>query len=317
MTTANRFFQLETDLSVTSHIDSDDSEASFNDNNSTEGNSETEFKPKFDLKSNPKTNFKTQASKSLNNKWTMFYRDQTTKTTSTSSDNFSNDMVELSTCDSVTSFWQILNAIPFPSNLHRRMTSSYMFFRSGVQPTWEDESNQNGGLWRIVIKKHDDRCKYLDTFWLELLMALVGEQFRYSLDITGCVVKRRQKEDRIELWTRGHGDEERDQQIQTAIGEDLKTFLGLDNELEYTKHESVKKMDVVRRAGNRSEYTSFGSGNHHLTVSGRGSSRNREDSVKGTDKSIIRTVSNNDVFSSEYKRRSFEYMIEDHGKYRV
>jgi len=153
-------------------------------------------------------------------------------------------------------------------------------------------------------------------------MALVGEQFRYSLDITGCVVKRRQKEDRIELWTRGYGDDEKDQQIQTAIGEDLKAVLGLDNELEYTKHESVKKMDVVRRAGNRGDYNSFGSGyNNNLTVSGRGSSKNREDSGKGTDKGtdkgIIRTVSSGDVFSSEYKRRSFEYMVEDHGKYRV
>merc|ERR1712127_168308 len=101
--------------------------------------------------------------------------------------------------------------------------------------------------------------------------------------------------------------------IQTAIGEDLKSILGLDNELEYTKHESVKKMDVVRRAGNRG---SFGSGyNNNLTVSGRGSSKNREDSGKGTvkgtdkgtDKGIIRTVSSGDVFSSEYKKRSFEY----------
>merc|ERR1712127_97550 len=109
--------------------------------------------------------------------------------------------------------------------------------------------------------------------------------------------------------------------IQTAIGEDLKAILGLDNELEYTKHESVKKMDVVRRAGNRG---SFGSGyNNNLTVSGRGSSKNREDSGKGTvkgtdkgtvkgtdkgtDKGIIRTVSSGDVFSSEYKKRSFEY----------
>lgn len=145
-------------------------------------------------------------------------------------------------------------------------------------------------------------------------MALVGEQFRHSLDITGCVVKRRQKEDRIELWTRGHGEDElRDQEIQTAIGEDLKSILGVDNELEYTKHESVKKMDVVRRAGNRNDYGSFGTGNNSLTASGRGSSRNNDASDKG----ILRTVSNNDVFSSEYKKRSFEYMIEDHGKYRV
>merc|ERR1711907_60784 len=182
----------------------------------------------------------------------MYYRDHNTKSSSSSAtEDFSNDMVDLISCNTIANFWQIMNAIPFPTNLNRRTNSSYMFFRKNIQPTWEDKNNQNGGMWRIVIKKHEDRSKYLDTFWLELLMALVGEQFRNSMEITGCVVKRRQKEDRIELWTKGHDDVEMDQVIQMSIGEDLKGILGIKDELEYTKHESVKNMDVLRRAGNK------------------------------------------------------------------
>jgi len=235
----------------------------------------------------------------LNCEWTMFYRDHNTKSSSEcTTEDFSNDMVDLISCNTISNFWQIMNAIPFPSSLNRRTNSSYMFFRKNIQPTWEDHNNQNGGMWRIVIKKHEDRSKYLDTFWLELLMALVGEQFRNSLDITGCVVKRRQKEDRIELWTRGSDDFDSDEIIQKEIGEDLKRILGLDNELEYTKHAVVKKMENVRRAG-------YGDGNNI-----------REKSVTRKS-SIIRNVSMNDVFSAEYKNRSLECRIEDRGKYRI
>jgi len=92
----------------------------------------------------------------LNCEWTMFYRDHNTKSTSSSSttEDFSNDMVDLISCNTISNFWQIMNAIPFPSSLNRRTNSSYMFFRKNIQPTWEDHNNQNGGMWRFVIKKH-------------------------------------------------------------------------------------------------------------------------------------------------------------------
>lgn len=274
MTTMNRFFTLnlpKNDLVYSGSIDSDSESIS---------DMEIDKRP-------------------LNCEWTMFYRDHNTKSSSEcTTEDFSNDMVDLISCNTISNFWQIMNAIPFPSSLNRRTNSSYMFFRKNIQPTWEDHNNQNGGMWRIVIKKHEDRSKYLDTFWLELLMALVGEQFRNSLDITGCVVKRRQKEDRIELWTRGSDDFDSDEIIQKEIGEDLKRILGLDNELEYTKHAVVKKMENVRRAG-------YGDGNNI-----------REKSVTRKS-SIIRNVSMNDVFSAEYKNRSLECRIEDRGKYRI
>jgi len=278
MATVNRFFTLN-DLSKDdhSHVNSD---------------VDTDSESVCEVNNNDNT--------PLNCEWTMFYRDHNTKSTSSSAtEDFSNDMVDLISCDTIANFWQIMNAIPFPSNLNRRTNSSYMFFRKNIQPTWEDPNNQNGGMWRIVIKKHEDRSKYLDTFWLELLMALVGEQFRHSLDITGCVVKRRQKEDRIELWTKGSEDFDHDEVVQMEIGEDLKKILGLDNELEYTKHATVKKMEVVRRAG-------YGDRNCNI----------RDKSVTRKS-SITRNVSMNDVFSPDYKNRSFECRIEDRGNYRI
>jgi len=282
MTTMNRFFTLN-NLGKDDHVYSD-----------IDTDSESVVAAEMEMNIDDET--------PLNSEWTMFYRDHNTKSTSSSPTNedFSNDMVDLISCNTISNFWQIMNAIPFPSNLNRRTNSSYMFFRKNIQPTWEDQNNQNGGMWRIVIKKHEDRSKYLDTFWLELLMALVGEQFRHSLDITGCVVKRRQKEDRIELWTKGKDDDfGHDEVVQMEIGEDLKKILGLDNELEYTKHAAVKKMEVVRRAG-------YGDRNNNI----------RDKSVTRKS-SIVRNVSMNDVFSGENKNRSFEYRIEDRGKYRI
>jgi len=274
MTTVNRFFTLN-NLPKDDHVYSDD-------------DTDLESVCEVDNDNTP-----------LNCEWTMYYRDHNTKSSSSNAtEDFSNDMVDLISCNTIANFWQIMNAIPFPTNLNRRTNSSYMFFRKHIQPTWEDKHNQNGGMWRIVIKKHEDRSKYLDTFWLELLMALVGEQFRHSLDITGCVVKRRQKEDRIELWTKGSDDIDNDEAIQIEIGEDLKKILGLDNELEYTKHATVKKMEVVRRAG-------------------YGDRNNIRDKSVTRKSSIVRNGSMNDVFNSEYKNRSFECRIEDRGKYRI
>lgn len=257
----------------------------------------------------------------LNSEWRMLYRDQNTKKqANNNSEDFTSDMIDIVTCNTVLSFWQMLNAIPFPSKLKSRTNSSYMFFRKGIQPTWEDKANQNGGMWRIVIKKHEDRSKYLDTFWLELLMALVGEQFQHSMDITGCVVKRRQKEDRIELWTKGYGDDvEKDQLVQTNIGEHLRQILGLDDELEYTKHDAVKKMEVVRNAGNRAYGGGYGGSNvgNYGKVAVREHSRNRVETGGSRKGSIIRNVSMSNVFDPEYKNRSFEYRTEDRGKFRT
>lgn len=211
----------------------------------------------------------------LSSRWTMSFRDQQTKasnTAATDQHNFSDSLEEVCTCDTVEHFWQMINNICLPTQLKYRSSPNYMFFRDGIKPEWEDEANMDGGMWRIVLKGRE-RSEHLDHFWIELLMALVGEQFGYAQYITGCVLQRRQKEDRFQLWTRGHaGDTEQDKLIQRQIGRDLKTILNLaeDCELAYTKHNDLKSFDDARRLARKdSNYRSASRGSKRGSVDAR------------------------------------------------
>lgn len=62
---------------------------------------------------------------------------------------------------------------------------------------WEDANNVEGGRWLVVVDKQK-RTQLLDHYWLELLMAMIGEQFEeHSDQICGAVVNVRQKGDKV------------------------------------------------------------------------------------------------------------------------
>uniref|UniRef100_A0AC34FYJ1 EIF-4F 25 kDa subunit n=1 Tax=Panagrolaimus sp. ES5 TaxID=591445 RepID=A0AC34FYJ1_9BILA len=86
--------------------------------------------------------------------------------------------------------------------------SDYYLFREGIKPMWEDPSNIKGGRWLTQIER-TKRAERLDNCWLELMMALVGEQFsNLGSNVCGAVVNVRQKGDKVALWTRdGTNDE--------------------------------------------------------------------------------------------------------------
>lgn len=61
---------------------------------------------------------------------------------------------------------------------------------------WEDPKNIKGGRWVALIEKAK-RSQKLDQYWLELMMAVIGEQFEDFGDmICGAVVNVRQKNDK-------------------------------------------------------------------------------------------------------------------------
>eukprot|EP00795_Rhopilema_esculentum_P012928 gene12928-3683_t len=73
--------------------------------------------------------------------------------------------------------------------------------QEGIEPMWEDERNRLGGRWLINVNK-GNRNAELDRLWLELLLILVGEAFGDDHDsVTGAVVQKRNKGDKIGLWT--------------------------------------------------------------------------------------------------------------------
>lgn len=65
---------------------------------------------------------------------------------------------------------------------------------------WEDERNVNGGVWYIVIEKQSKYTK-LNHYWLDLLMAIMGEEFeRFNDLINGVVINMRARGAKICIW---------------------------------------------------------------------------------------------------------------------
>ncbi|CAI4223287.1 unnamed protein product [Auanema sp. JU1783] len=150
----------------------------------------------------------------------------------------------VSVFESVEDFWALYNHIQTASGLN--WGSDYYLFKEGIKPMWEDESNVKGGRWLVVVDKQR-RAQLLDHYWMELLMAIIGEQFEDLGEyICGAVVNVRQKGDKVSLWTR---DATRDD-VNTRIGYVLKAKLGIpDNEpLRYEVHKdsSARTSSMVK-----------------------------------------------------------------------
>ncbi|VDM28951.1 unnamed protein product [Toxocara canis] len=109
-----------------------------------------------------------------------------------------------------------------PSSLN--WGADYYMFKEGIKPMWEDDNNIKGGRWLIVIDRQR-RAQSLDEYWLELLLAITGEQFEdYGDQICGAAVNVRQRGDKvISLWTR---DSYRDE-ANLRIGQIMKVKLNI------------------------------------------------------------------------------------------
>ncbi|MCP9264717.1 Eukaryotic translation initiation factor 4E-3 [Dirofilaria immitis] len=142
--------------------------------------------------------------------------------------------------DTVEDFWALYNHIQTASGLN--WGSDYYLFKEGIKPMWEDENNVKGGRWLVVVDKQK-RTQLLDHYWLELLMAIIGEQFEeHGEHICGAVVNVRQKGDKVSLWTR---DSLKDD-VNLRIGQILKAKLEIpDSEpIRYEVHKAFHDSSV-------------------------------------------------------------------------
>ena len=62
---------------------------------------------------------------------------------------------------------------------------------------WEDEANVNGGKWIVRLKKG-----LAARYWEDVLLAILGGQFRVGDEICGCVLSVRYQEDILSIWNR-------------------------------------------------------------------------------------------------------------------
>ena len=83
----------------------------------------------------------------------------------------------------------------------------------------EDQKNYEGGRWLITIDKQL-RSTYLDSFWLEIMMCLIGEAFgEFGNAVNGAVVNVRMKGDKIAVSLA----ESQIKQTVISIGQTIKT----------------------------------------------------------------------------------------------
>jgi len=175
----------------------------------------------------------------LASEWKMYCRINKSKNT----DWASFETTELAVINSVETFWKVLNHLAAPSKMKRRIGPNLMLFRNDIQPTWEDENNKNGGMWGIILKESKHRGSFLDQLWMESLLACIGETLTFGEKINGVIIQRRQKEDRIQLWTTDADQAD----VQYSIGQHYKQLLNLDDSIElcYTKHADMKHITTT------------------------------------------------------------------------
>merc|ERR1711936_125034 len=174
----------------------------------------------------------------LHTTWNLYYSD---RRQGEESKNFSSDLTLIQKVSTIETFWQAVNHIHLPTQLKYKENSNYFFFRDGIQPEWEHPENSGGGMLRVILKSRD-RSTFLDEFWLEMLMALVGECFECSNEVTGVVLQRRHKEDRVCLWLK-----DCDEEAICDIRFEMSCLLGLEgkNRVHYLKHD--KSVDFGKR----------------------------------------------------------------------
>eukprot|EP00088_Acartia_fossae_P027330 TRINITY_DN28085_c0_g2_i1.p1 TRINITY_DN28085_c0_g2~~TRINITY_DN28085_c0_g2_i1.p1 ORF type:complete len:230 (-),score=23.06 TRINITY_DN28085_c0_g2_i1:331-978(-) len=155
----------------------------------------------------------------LQNSWTLwFYKCDRSKS-------WEDNLREIISFSTVEDFWALYNHIELASRLGAGC--DYSLFKEGIKPMWEDERNKKGGRWLINLdKKQRGNC--LDTFWLEVVLCLIGESFESeSVMVNGAVVNVRSKGDKISMWL----CEAKPQDAVVKIGQKLKNRLGIDEKV--------------------------------------------------------------------------------------
>ncbi|CAB55035.1 Eukaryotic translation initiation factor 4E-5 [Caenorhabditis elegans] len=123
------------------------------------------------------------------------------------------------TFNTVPEFWAFYEAILPPSGLND--LCDYNVFRDDIQPKWEAPENWDGGRWLIIINK-GKTPEVLDAVWLEILLALIGEQFGKDMEsICGLVCNVRGQGSKISVWTKNCNDDDTNMRIGVVLKEKL------------------------------------------------------------------------------------------------
>ncbi|XP_013201074.1 eukaryotic translation initiation factor 4E [Amyelois transitella] len=159
----------------------------------------------------------------LQNTWSLWFYDNDRNKT------WEENLIELTTFDTVEDFWRLYHHIKLPSEL--RQGHDYAVFKQGIRPMWEDDANKMGGRWLISLERKQ-RTTDLDRFWLDVVLLLIGENFEHPEEICGAVVNVRAKIDKIGIWTADTSK----QHANIEIGRKIKEQLGIHGKIGFQVH---------------------------------------------------------------------------------
>lgn len=142
----------------------------------------------------------------LQNAWTLWFDNPKKKANAQS---WSQNLKEVVNVDTVEDFWGVHNNIVKVNLLD--ISSNYHVFKKGIRPEWEDPANSDGGKFSVQFPRgrYGDQ---INDYWLNLILAMLGEQFTYEDEICGAVVSVRKVFYRISLWIKSS---ERNERVET------------------------------------------------------------------------------------------------------
>lgn len=143
----------------------------------------------------------------LNSKWTLWYY------LPDKSKDWEQNQHQIYTMSTVEDFWSFFDHLKPPSELTNGV--DYSFFKNGIRPMWEDPQNVNGGRL-TVINTSKMRNAGINGIWLDVLLFLIGEHFKYTEDVCGVVLNCRSYGFKIAVWTSQH-EEDKIKSIGTCI----------------------------------------------------------------------------------------------------
>jgi len=165
----------------------------------------------------------------LNSSWTIYYDiPQQKKSTAQT---WQQNIKVIATFNTIEDFWGVFNSIPPVSKI--APASSYFLFREGIKPEWEDKQNEEGGRWAVTLTRMGSK---IDEYWMNLVLACIGESFEYPEQVNGAVASVRVRGDRLALWTRNWKNEEE----TLNIGKHFKSLIGTEK-LSFNSHEDGKQ----------------------------------------------------------------------------
>lgn len=112
--------------------------------------------------------------------------------------------------NTVEGFWRLYNNLVPAGSLPDG--ADYFMFKQGIKAEWEHPANANGGMWLFEFPPGSEEA--VNNCWLWTLLALIGEYFTHSDDISGAVVSARPRYVRLALWTQSAGAEAVQQSIR-------------------------------------------------------------------------------------------------------